>query len=106
MDLSAIVICILIMALVTYLPRVIPLVLFRKKIKSRFIQSFLMYMPYGVLAAMVIPAIFTSTSYLLSACCGAAVSLIMAYRGRGLMTTTLGATAAVFLTEIVLRFLA
>ena len=52
---------ILIMALVTYLIRMIPFVLFRKKIHSRFIRSLLYYLPYAVLSAMVIPSVFSST---------------------------------------------
>ena len=54
-------------ALATYLPRVLPLVLFRKRIENRFVQSFLLYMPYAILAAMVFPAVFTSTGGLVSA---------------------------------------
>lgn len=48
---------ILVMALVTYLIRAIPFVLFRKQIKSRFIKSLLYYLPYAVLTAMTIPDI-------------------------------------------------
>ena len=88
-----------VMAAVTYLPRVIPLALLRRKIKSPFIQSFLTYMPYGILAAMVFPAIFFSTANLYSATGGAAVALVLAYRGKGLLTVALSATAVVFLME-------
>ena len=49
---------ILTMALVTYLIRVLPLVLFRKKIQNRFVSSFLYYVPYSCLTALTIPAIF------------------------------------------------
>ena len=50
----------LIMALVTYLIRMIPLTFFQKEIKSQFIKSFLFYVPYAVLGAMTFPAIFTA----------------------------------------------
>ena len=49
---------ILVMAVVTYLIRMLPMAIFRKKIKNRFIQSFLSYVPYSVLAAMTFPAVF------------------------------------------------
>ena len=52
------VIYIAVMAGVTYLIRMIPFTFFRKKIKSRFFRSFLYYIPYAVLSAMTIPAIF------------------------------------------------
>ena len=45
-----------VMALVTYLIRMLPLVIFHKKIENRFIRSFLYYIPYAVLAAMTFPA--------------------------------------------------
>jgi len=66
-----------VMAFVTYLPRVLPLALFRRKIKSPFIRSFLLYMPYGVLAAMVFPAVFSATGNTVSSVVGAAVALIL-----------------------------
>ena len=47
-----------IMFAVTYLVRVLPLVVFKKKITNRFVRSFLTYIPYAVLAAMTFPAVF------------------------------------------------
>ena len=58
------------MAIVTYIPRMLPLAIFRKKIKSRFIRSFLAYVPYAVLAAMTFPEILYSTSNMISAVAG------------------------------------
>ena len=57
MNYTRILIGVAIMALVTYIPRMLPLAIFRKKIKSRFIRSFLAYVPYAVLAAMTFPEI-------------------------------------------------
>jgi len=88
-----------VMALVTYIPRVIPLAIFRKKIKNKFIQSFLLYMPYGVLAAMVFPDILYSTANLTSAICGMIVALLLAYKNLGLLPVALGATFSVFIVE-------
>ena len=51
-----------VMAGVTYLVRMLPLVLVKKKIENRFINSFLYYVPYAVLAVMTVPAIFSSTA--------------------------------------------
>ena len=56
-----IVFCLLIMALVTYLPRAVPILVFNKKIKSRFVKSFLYYMPPAVLASLTFPSIFYAT---------------------------------------------
>ncbi|MEG2597126.1 MAG: AzlD domain-containing protein [Oscillospiraceae bacterium] len=99
MNYQRILIAIFIMALVTYLPRMLPLAIFRKKIQSRFLQSFLSYVPYAVLAAMTFPEIFTSTACFLSALTGTIVALLLAYRSKGLLTVALSATATVFVTE-------
>ena len=68
-----------VMAGVTYLIRMIPFTLFKKKIKSRFIQSVLYYIPYAVLSAMTFPAIFYSTDSPVTAAIGTAVAIILAY---------------------------
>ena len=94
-----------IMAAVTYAIRVTPLVLFRKKIENRFIQSFLLYMPYGVLAAMVFPNIFYSTASLISGICGTIVALILAFNKKGLLPVALSATATVFIVEQILKLI-
>ena len=87
------------MAAVTYLIRMLPFVVFRKPIKNRFIKSFLYYVPYAVLGAMTFPAILYSTSNLMSAVVGLAVSVILAWFGRGLLTVAVSACVAVYLTE-------
>ncbi len=104
MDYQRILIAILIMALVTYLPRMLPLAIFKKKIQNKFIRSFLAYVPYAVLAAMTFPEIFSSTSSFISALLGTAVAIVLAYFGRGLLTVALSATAAVFITEQILSY--
>ena len=91
-----------VMAAVTYLIRMLPFVVFRKPIQNRFIRSFLYYVPYAVLGAMTFPAILYSTSNLLSAAVGLAVSVILAWLGRGLLTVAVSACVAVYLTEWVM----
>lgn len=87
---------IFVMALVTYLIRMIPFTLFRKKIKSRFFRSFLYYVPFTVLAAMTIPEIFYSTGEMLTAAVGTAVAVILAYFNLPLIVVALAAAAAAF----------
>ena len=90
-----------IMAGVTYLIRMIPFTVFRKKIRSRFFRSFLYYIPYTVLSAMTIPAIFYSTGSLPSAIAGTAVGLGLSVWKRPLIVVALGASAAALLTTLV-----
>lgn len=75
----------LVMAGVTYLLRAIPFVLLKGKIKSRFWRSFLAYVPYTVLAAMTVPAIFYSTDSRLSGACALATAVIASLCGLGLV---------------------
>lgn len=96
---------ILVMAGVTYLIRMLPLVLSKKEITSPFVKSFLYYVPYACLAAMTFPAILTATSSLISAVVGFGVALIVAYREKSLLTVAVWACAAVFLVERVLEFM-
>ena len=95
---------ILTMALTTYLIRVLPLTLFRKPIKSRFLRSFLHYVPYCCLTAMTFPAILTSTATVISGAAALIVAVILAFRGKSLLTVSLAASAAVMVTEWILKF--
>ncbi len=90
-----------VMAGVTYLIRVIPFAVFRKKIRSQFLQSFLYYVPYAVLSAMTFPAIFYSTGNTTTALAGTAVALALAYFDLPLIVVALAASAAAFLCGLV-----
>lgn len=96
---------ILVMAGVTYLIRVLPMVLSRKEITSPYIKSFLYYVPYACLAAMTFPAILFSTSSVVSAVVGFGAALIAAYREKSLLSVAIVACIAVFVTERILAFL-
>lgn len=92
-----------VMAGVTYLIRMAPLALFHRKIESRFLRSFLFYIPYAVLGAMTFPAILSSTGSLYSALAGLAVAVALALREKSLLTVALAACATVLLAEWGLR---
>lgn len=87
-----------VMAGVTYLIRMIPFTLFRRKIKSVFIQSVLYYMPYAVLSAMTFPAILHSTDNTVTAAVGTVVAVILAYFKLPLTVVSLAACAAALVT--------
>lgn len=94
---------VLMMAVATYIPRALPFALFRKPVKSRFIKSFLEYMPVAVLAAMTFPAIFDSTSSVWSAVIGMAVALVFSWLNFSLLPVALLSSAAVFVAEWLMR---
>jgi len=96
----SIVIYIAVMAGVTYLVRMIPFTLFRRKIKSRFFRGFLHYIPYAVLSAMTIPVIFYSTNSMPTAIVGAVVAVGLAYCRLPLIVVAIAAAAASFVTGI------
>lgn len=101
----SIVIYIAVMAGVTYLIRMIPFVAFRKEIKSPFFKSFLYYVPYAVLSAMTIPAIFYATGNMASSIAGTAAALILAYFRVPLIGVALAAAGAAFITELLMQYL-
>lgn len=92
----------LLMALVTYLPRVLPIAVFRKEIKSTYIKFFLRYVPYAVLGALTFPDIFSSTNNYGTAICGTVVALILAYMEKSLFIVALGAILTVYVTGLFL----
>lgn len=96
---------ILVMALVTYLIRAVPFVLFRRQIKSRFIKSLLYYLPYAVLTAMTIPDIFTATGNTLTAAIGCLAAVVFALFGKSLLTVAVAACAAAFVCDLVMNLL-
>ena len=94
-----------VMAVVTYLIRMIPFTLFRKEIRSAFFRSFLAYVPYAVLGAMTFPSIFYATSSYPSAIAGTVMALALAFFRRSLLTVALGASGAALAVELILKLL-
>ena len=94
-----------VMALVTYLIRMLPLAAFRKKIQNKFVLDFLYYVPYAVLAAMTIPAVFYSSNGLISAAAGFIVAVVLSFLERGLLLVAVCACGGVFLTELIQRLI-
>lgn len=95
----------LVCAGVTYLIRMVPLVLIKKKIKNKFIISFLYYIPYAVLSVMTIPAIFYATSSKISAIAGFTAAVISSYFEKSLVTVAAFSCAAVLAAEIIIKYL-
>lgn len=92
------------MALVTYAVRVVPYVCMRKEVKNRFFKSFLAYIPYTVLAVMTFPAILSATGNVWSALAGLITGIVVAYFGQSLLIVALSSCGAVFLVELILKF--
>ena len=89
------------MALTTYLIRMLPLTIFRKPIRSRFLRSFLYYVPYACLTAMTFPAILTGAGTLAAGIGTLAVAAVLAYLGQSLVVVALSSSAAVFLINLI-----
>ncbi|MCF0225054.1 MAG: AzlD domain-containing protein [Fibrobacter sp.] len=90
------------MAGVTFLLRAIPFVLLKSKIRNRFIQSVLAYIPYTVLAAMTVPAIFFSTNSVVSGVLALLTSVVASLWGGGLVRVALVACFTVLACEGIL----
>ncbi len=94
-----------VMAITTYLIRMVPLVFFRKQIKNRFIRSFLAYVPCACLTAMTFPAILYATNAVISGAVALTVALVATLCKRSLVTVAALSCAAVFITELIMRML-
>ena len=99
---SEVLMAILVMAGVTYLIRVLPLVLIRKPITNPLFRSFLYYVPYVTLSVMTVPAILTATQSPISGTIGFVAAVVLAYKKVSLIQVASVACAAVYLAELVL----
>ncbi len=88
-----------VMACVTYLIRLLPLIFIRRRIKNRFIRSFLYYVPYTVLSAIAFPSIFLSTGNLISGTIATLVCILLAYKGKDLIFCMSGSIISVIVVE-------
>ena len=96
---------ILIMAAVSYLIRVLPLTLIRKPIQSRFLKSFLYYVPYVTLSVMTFPAILDATENPVAGLCALLVGVVAAFAAAGLLKVAIACCGVVFLAEWILPLL-
>ena len=96
---NQVIMSIIVMAVVTYLIRMLPLVLFTKKIENRTVKSFLAYVPVVVLATMTFPAVFSCTSSWISGVLGALVAIFFGYQKRSLVEVAIVAVVTVFIVE-------
>lgn len=94
-----------VMALVTYLIRLLPLTLIRRRITNKYIRSFLYYVPYATLSAMTFPAILSSTGSTFSAALGFAAALFLAFCGKSLLSVAVFASAVVLVCELLFPLL-
>ena len=87
---------------VIYLIRVLPLTLIRKPIRSRFLRSFLYYVPYVTLAVMTFPAIVEATANPIAGAAALIVGVAAAWMGGSLLTVAAACCAVVFALELIL----
>ena len=95
---------IFVMAVVTYLVRMVPFVLFRKKITSTFLRSFLHYIPYAVLSAMIIPDVFFSAGAenVWAAVAGTVAAVALSYLEKSLLTVAVAACVVTYIVSMVI----
>ena len=90
---------VLVMAVTTYLIRAIPLTLLKKPIRSRFLRSFLHYVPTACLTAMTFPAILYATDHIVSGAAGLLAGVILAFKNKSLIVVALASCVSVFVVE-------
>ena len=88
-----------VMALVTFLIRILPLTLIRRKIENRTLRSFLYYVPYVTLAVMTFPAVLDATQSPISALAAFIIGILLAWFGAGLFPVSVACCIIVFVVE-------
>lgn len=96
---------ILVMAVTTYLVRVLPLTLFKKPIQNRFLKSFLHYVPTACLTAMTFPAILYATENMISGAIGLVIAVLLSLKKKSLIIVAVASCLAVFLTEQLIKLI-
>ena len=111
-SLQNVAIAMLIMALTTYLIRVIPIGFVRRKLDNEWIQDFLYYIPFCVLSAMTFPDVLYSTTpagatspHFVSAAIAPMVAIVLAWKDRGLVRVALVAVLSALIVELLLPIL-
>lgn len=92
---------ILVLTVVTYLIRLLPLTLIRREIKNVFLRSFLHYVPYVTLAVMTFPSILNATESPLAGTLALAAGILLAWFGAGLFQVSVLCCIVVFVTELI-----
>ncbi|HKM16898.1 MAG TPA: AzlD domain-containing protein [Limnochordia bacterium] len=92
---------ILLMALVTYLTRAVPMAFFRREIGSPYVKAFFRYMPFAVLGALTFPDIFTAAGSVVSSTAGCAVAVLLALRGKSMIFVTVSAIVTVYAVGLI-----
>ena len=96
------IIYIVIMIVVTYLCKALPITLIRRQIKNRFIKSFLYYVPYVTLAVMTVPAIINATQSPIAGAIALVVGIVLAWLTENLFIVASACAVAVFVAELFL----
>ena len=104
MDNTKFLIYLVVMAGVTYLVRMVPLVLVNKPIKNKYVLSFLYYVPYTVLSVMTVPACFYATDSYVSAIVGFVVAVIAGLLKRSLVQVAVFSSLAVLVVELLMNY--
>lgn len=89
-----------VMAIVTYLIRVLPLTLIRREIKNVYIRSFLYYVPYVTLSVMTFPSILEATGSPWSGLAALVVGLVLAWKRATLFVVSVTCCVVVYLLEL------
>ncbi len=103
MSIQTTILAIFAMALVTFIPRFAPLAFFNKPIESKYIRSFLHYIPFAVLGAMAFPGILFSVQDIRAALAGTCAAIILAFFNKGIMTVSVCAVVIVYAFGVLVK---
>jgi branched-subunit amino acid transport protein len=85
------------MAIVTYIPRMVPLVILRDVQLPKRLKRFLHFVPFTVLSSLIFPDVLTSVDDLTAAICGATTAVILSILKVNLIFVVLGSILVTYL---------
>lgn len=86
--------------LVTYLARVIPVVLYKGKEPTKFLKSFLEYIPYAALGALLFPEVLFSTGHIATALIGCVFASALILKKQNMLIVVSGTIILIYILNI------
>ncbi|GIM48123.1 branched-chain amino acid transporter [Collibacillus ludicampi] len=90
------------MGLVTYLPRMLPMVLLQHVRFPPFLNRFFQLIPFAALGALIFPGILSSTGSIASSIAGGVLSVVLAFFRANVMAVVLVGIMGAFFWKMVI----
>lgn len=97
---TSLILLVVAMGIVTYIPRMLPMVFLQKVRLPGRVRRFLEFVPYAVLASLIFPGILFSVEHIESAVAGGVVAVLLSALRVNLILVVIGGISGVFVADL------